>query len=166
MPSSLRRYLAGFLIPALLSTTLAIPDTYAASDIAMTIEVSADGSPTWDAMSFNTGTLADAGYDNSGTNGIVRSLDTISYIWKIRGNVEAPTDLTITHTLPVGVIWTELPLACLTSGVSPLSSLSGDRRTIVCNIGDKDVATLYAVTAIARVGAGFSNGDLISTSAI
>jgi LPXTG-site transpeptidase (sortase) family protein len=144
---------------------MSIPSTYAASDVAMTIEISADGSPTWDSMSFNTGTLADAGYDSSPTNGIVRSLDTISYVWKIRGNVEAPQNLTINHTLPVGVTWTELPPACLTSGVSPLSSLSWDKRTIVCNIGDKDVATLYAVTALARVGAGFLNGDLITTDA-
>jgi uncharacterized repeat protein (TIGR01451 family) len=144
---------------------LQVWQVYAASDLNMTLVVSSDGSAPWDATSYNTGSGIDPGNDSSATNGIVRAMDTITYNWRVVWNTEAPQDTTITHTLPANMEWTSLPASCLTSWVSPISSISWDKRTITCNLGNLSVSTLYSVFAWARLLGGLVNNDTIVTNA-
>ncbi|HEU5223156.1 MAG TPA: SdrD B-like domain-containing protein [Candidatus Lumbricidophila sp.] len=56
--------------------------------------------------------------------------------------------------------FTGIPSACKTTGVSPVSSLSADRGTLTCNLGDLTYGTSAVVQWTAA--ADGSNGDLIT----
>lgn len=162
---TIARLLLLSLLLGLVMPLLQVWQVYAASDLNMTLVVSSDGSAPWDATSYNTGSGIDPGNDSSATNGIVRAMDTITYNWRVVWNTEAPQDTTITHTLPANMEWTSLPASCLTSWVSPISSISWDKRTITCNLGNLSVSTLYSVFAWARLLGGLVNNDTIVTNA-
>ena len=91
------------------------------------------------------------GNDYSGTNGIVRTNDTVQYRFDWNVNEQSSTNVVISATLPLTMTWTNytdyqvLPTGCLTSGVTPPSRISADRRTFVCNLGNLNEGTTGAV---------------------
>lgn len=108
---------------------------------------------TFGAVIKDDGTAAFDGTDMSGNdsgahNGIVRTLDLVTYELTI-GNSGLGNDInqtTVSSTLPVGMVWSALDSTCrLSSAIPapvPASSISADRRTIVCNIGSRLAGSL------------------------
>ncbi|GAA1993105.1 hypothetical protein GCM10009718_33460 [Isoptericola halotolerans] len=89
----------------------------------------------------------------------VASGDVVNAEWRVNVNDDAPApsndpvdDVNFTLTLDNG-FFSELPDACLTEGVDPVSEISEDGRTLVCNIGTQDQGTAYVLqTAIVADG--------------
>ena len=105
---------------------------------------------------YQTGTapfdaVAGAGNDTSATNNVVRTFDTVTYQWEYSVNGGNETNVTMTSTLPVGMVWTGLPAGARTTGVTPVSSISSDGRTIIVNVGNVDSGTASAVYPVAKV---------------
>ena len=91
------------------------------------------------------------GNDTSATDDVVRSNDSITYMVQVNVNDSTASsstgkNVTVTQTLPAGMAWTRLPATCRTSGLTPASSISPDKSTITCNIGD--VVTGKALTVL------------------
>ena len=103
-----------------------------ASTITASISIERDGTPDvngdWD-------TGDGPGEDSGENNGRLRTLDLA--VLRVAFDVaDTPaTDFTFRSTLPPGLVWDDLPAYCLTSVVSPVSSLSSDRRVLECNLG-------------------------------
>lgn len=87
----------------------------------------------------------------SGTPTTVTSGDVVTGVWRVNVNDdsaapsnEAIDNVTFTATLENGVFG-ELPSACLTDGVDPISGISDDGTSLVCNLGTKDQGTAVIV---------------------
>jgi hypothetical protein len=110
----------------------------------------------------------DAGEDASYNNQIVRTFDQIVY--KMEWNVNeqnnqqidvATKNVVISSTLPndAATAWADLtwlggadlPPTCLTTGVTPVSSISTDGRTLTCNLGDQFQGSNGSVYPLARL---------------
>ncbi|MCK2028071.1 hypothetical protein KZC56_17375 [Microbacterium sp. SSW1-47] len=81
----------------------------------------------------------------------VKSGDVLTAEWRVNVNddAEAPANdpvdnVNFTLTIESGT-FEELPSSCLTSGVDPVSSISADGKTMICNIGTKDEGTSHVV---------------------
>ena len=81
----------------------------------------------------------------------VKSGDVLTAEWRVNVNDDAaapandPVD-NVTFTLAIeNGTFEELPSSCLTSGVDPVSSISADGKTMVCNIGTKDEGTSHVI---------------------
>lgn len=116
---------------------------------------------------YQTGTApfdaaAGAGNDTSATNNVVRTFDTVTYQWEYSVNGGNETNVTMTSTLPVGMVWTGLPAGARTTGVTPVSSISSDGRTIIVNVGNVDSGTASAVYPVAKVLGDVPNGTSLS----
>lgn len=101
----------------------------------------------------------------------VRSgVDALSAIWyfDINDNSPAPTNNpvdnnTVTFTAQ-NATFSAIPAVCLTSGVTPVSSLSADGKTLVCNIGTRDQGTAQvAFTGLVPQG---NSGDMVSVTGV
>jgi uncharacterized repeat protein (TIGR01451 family) len=101
------------------------------------------------------------GNDSGAANHVVRSHDTITYHWALSANGGTSPNTTVTQTLPAGMAWANLPAYCLSSG-TPVSSLSADKRTIVCNTGTQgsSAVDLYPTAIVS----GLANGASLTTS--
>ena len=82
-----------------------------------------------------------------GTPTVVASGDVVTAEWRVNVNDDqaAPSndpvaDVTFEVTIDHG-LFGALPDACLTTGVTPASSISPDRKTLVCNLGTRDQGT-------------------------
>jgi uncharacterized repeat protein (TIGR01451 family)/LPXTG-motif cell wall-anchored protein len=123
----------------------------------------------------------DAGEDASYNNQVVRTFDQIVY--KMEWNVNeqnnqqidvATKNVVISSTLPddAGTAWADLtwlggndlPPTCLTTGVTPVSSVSADGRTLTCNLGDQFQGSNGSVYPLARLN-GSQNGKAFSLTA-
>jgi uncharacterized repeat protein (TIGR01451 family) len=109
----------------------------------------ATGTATFDAT-------AGPGNDVDATNDIVRSNDTVAYQVQFNVNDTAAGssvghNVTIRQTLPAGLRWARLPATCRTSGVTTVSSISGDGSTIVCNVGDVETGVSRTLALSAQV---------------
>jgi uncharacterized repeat protein (TIGR01451 family) len=101
-----------------------------------------------------------------GTPTTVASGDVVTAEWRVNVNDDAPApgnepvdNVHFEAAIDHGIFRT-VPDACLTTGVSPVSSISADGKTLVCNIGTKDQGTSHVVqTAIQADG---STGDQIT----
>jgi|GEM_PF-3126805 len=99
----------------------------------VSLELFSDGAAPFDAL------------DADGNNDIVRTFDSLIYRVDWNVNEQDATNVVIRLTVPTTmtyVTWPDyynakrvMPPGCLTSGVSPPSSLSADRKTLVCNVG-------------------------------
>jgi len=88
-----------------------------------------------------------------GTPTTAKSGDVVTGIWRVNVNDDQaapandPVDnVTFTVTLANGY-FDSIPDACLTTGVTPVSSLSPDKKTLVCNLGTHDEGTAVVVHA-------------------
>lgn len=107
------------------------------------------------------------GNDVDQLDDVVRTNDYVTYTWAISVNDGSSPDTTITQTLPAGIEWeAPLPAFCLTTGVTPPSSISSDGSTIVCNLGDKDSSTGSAdqYPVVAKVRGDIPHGTVLSTN--
>lgn len=101
-----------------------------------------------------------------GTPTTVKSADVVTGVWRINVNddAEAPSNapvdnVTVTIAAQSGR-YTALPSLCLTTGVTPASSISADGHTLVCNLGTRDQGT--AVVLQAPIVADGATGDQIT----
>lgn len=101
-----------------------------------------------------------------GTPTTVKSGDVVTGVWRINVNDDAPApsndpvdNVTVTITAQSGR-YTALPSLCLTTGVTPASSISADGHTLVCNVGTRDQGT--AVVIQAPIVADGATGDQIT----
>ncbi len=76
----------------------------------------------------------------------------VNAVWRVNVNDDRPApsndpvdNVTFSVTLEHG-LFKALPDICLTSGVTPASSISADGRTLTCNVGTKDQGTAIVVT--------------------
>ncbi|MDF2509180.1 MAG: hypothetical protein K0Q52_3039, partial [Microbacterium sp.] len=81
----------------------------------------------------------------------VKSGDVLTAEWRVNVNDDAaapandPVDnVNFTLTIENGT-FEELPSSCLVDGVTPLSSISDDGKTMVCNIGTQDEGTAHVI---------------------
>lgn len=92
--------------------------------------------------------------------------DVLSAIWRFDINDDSPapsndpiTNNVVTFTAQ-NAKFTAIPGVCLTSGVTPVSSLSADGKTLICNIGTRDQGTAQ-ISFTGLIPTGVS-GDLVS----
>jgi len=106
---------------------------------------------------------------SAGTPATVSTGDAVSASWWFNLNDDAAApgnapvdDVTVTVT-GQGAVFDSLPPVCLTDGVDPASSISGDGSTLVCNVGTLDEGTAFALTTPMRVTA--VTGEPVSAGA-
>lgn len=103
-----------------------------------------------------------------GTPTTVKSGDVVTGVWRVNVNDDAaapsngPVDnVTVTITAQKGR-FASIPSLCLTTGVTPASSISADGHTLVCNLGTRDQGT--SVVLQAPIVADGATGDQITAS--
>lgn len=106
-----------------------------------------------------------------GTPSIVSDGDVVNAIWHVNVNDDAPApsndpvdDVTFTATTEHGV-FAEVPSVCLVDGVEPISSISDDGRTLVCNLGTLDQGTAAAILTPIRVD-GVTGDEVVASGEI
>lgn len=150
------------LLLAAFAVTTVLPAAANAADLEIVIsatdtdEGAYTGTPPWD-------TTAGDGNDLSPGDDVVRTNDYVSFSWAMSVRNGPSPNTTITQTLEPGMEWEALPGFCRTDG-TPVSSISADRLTIVCNLGSLgNVAQNYNVRAFAQ--GDTANGTTVDTSA-
>ncbi|MCS5504726.1 SdrD B-like domain-containing protein [Curtobacterium flaccumfaciens] len=119
------------------------------STVAVAIDVTKDGNGPF--------TPTDgAGGDASEKNGIVRTMDAITYRVSLNSNDGTSTNERFTATAPAGTSWAGVPTTC----VSPGSAVSGDQLT--CNIGTLREGRTVFVSIVLDVSGDLQNGDTIA----
>lgn len=83
----------------------------------------------------------------------VESGDVVTGVWRVNVNDDQPApandpvdNVTFTVTLQNGY-FDAMPDLCLTAGVTPASSISADKKTLVCNLGTQVEGTAVVVQA-------------------
>lgn len=135
----------------------------AAAIVNSGVAILVDGTPTFDATDMG-------GNDSSATNGIVRTFDFVTYELTI-SNSGLGNDIdntTIRSTLPVGMVWASLDPTCRIATAIPApvppSSISADRRTIICNIGTRVAGSLVKLPLSAYPQGTVPNGTVKTAS--
>ncbi|MFF5625111.1 SpaA isopeptide-forming pilin-related protein [Microbacterium sp. LWH10-1.2] len=92
----------------------------------------------------------------------------LSAVWRFDINDDspapsnAPVDNNVVTFVAQNATFTRLPDICLTSGVTPASSVSADGKTLVCNIGTRNLGTAQvAFTGLVPVG---NSGDKVTVT--
>ena len=164
-----RRAVAAGAAAALLATLFPV-SAHAVPMVGLTVSISQDGTPDWDADS-------NAGNDSGPTNGIVRVNDTITYRMQYNANDTAGggtpvQNVTIRMKLPRGLYIEALPAVCSGSGSAlnpttlpnptvPLTANSINElpeQELACNIGTKTNASDF-VSLSAKVSNLVGNGQ-------
>ncbi|WP_166644203.1 SdrD B-like domain-containing protein [Leucobacter luti] len=125
---------------------------------ALAVSIDMDISVNRDGMgSFSDAGDIGPGLDDSATNGIVRTGDSIEY--KVSVNAFNGTAINEMFTLeaPAGTQWVQLPQACLASG----SGISGG--TLTCALGDLTNETI-SVPVVLKVTNDLVNADTVAIS--
>lgn len=106
-----------------------------------------------------------------GTPSTVKSGDVVTGVWRVNVNDDAAApanapvdDVTVTIVAQNGR-FASAPSLCLTTGVTPASSISADGRTLVCNLGTRDEGTAVVIQA-PIVADGATNGRLVADGTI
>ncbi|MFP3513231.1 hypothetical protein SB775_27380, partial [Peribacillus sp. SIMBA_075] len=101
----------------------------------------------------------------------VKSGDVVTAEWRVNVNDNAaapandPVDnVNFTLTIVNGT-FEELPASCLTTGVTPVSSISADKQTMVCNLGTKDEGTSHVIQTPIRAD-GATGSQITGTGTI
>jgi hypothetical protein len=103
----------------------------------------------------------DHGNDDGANNGIVRNGDDIGYRIQVNLNGADATNITATVTLSSGQFWQQLPGSCKPTG----SSISSDKLTLTCNLGDLRQGTNTSFVAPAKISGSSPNNTLVNASA-
>ncbi|MEV4668966.1 DUF7507 domain-containing protein [Microbacterium sp. LWO12-1.2] len=100
----------------------------------------------------------------------VSSGDALVSVWQFNINDDsaAPTNdpvdnVTVTFTAQ-NAVFTAVPSVCLTEGADPISSISADGHTLVCNLGTRDQGTAELMLAGLEVDGSTGSGVTISGS--
>lgn len=121
------------------------------STVDLAIEVSTDGTGPF--------TPTDGpGADASATNGVVRTLDAITYRATVNSNAGDSSNERFTLTAPAGTAWAGVPATC--SG--PGSAIVG--QDLTCNLGTVPEGQAVAVPAVLNVTTDLVDGDPITVS--
>jgi hypothetical protein len=99
------------------------------------------------------------GGDTSASNGIVRTLDAITYRVTMNSNDGSSTNETFTLTAPDGTSWAGVPAPCVRDG----SAVRGSALT--CNLGTVAEGHAVFVDAVLNVSGDRENGDEIAVGA-
>lgn len=144
----MHRLLAGAFAVVLTATGLSVASAAVAAPVYQITAGWADGTPT-----------------------TVRSGDVLTAEWRVNVNDDAaapsnaPVDnVNFTLTIENGA-FQELPASCLTTGVDPVSSISADGRTMVCNIGTKNQGTSHVIQTPIRAD-GDTGSQITGTGTI
>ncbi|MEV7973745.1 Ig-like domain-containing protein [Cellulomonas sp. NPDC089187] len=130
----------------------AAPAASAATGSASGLELTVvqDGTAPWDGDDT-------PGNDSSATNGLVRTHDSVVYLWGY--SVATAGDVTLTQTLPEGMRWVEAE--SMAACAAPNSGVSDDGRTLTCvRQHDSTGASTYQVRAMVDYAA---NGQVLSS---
>lgn len=152
-----RRWLLGLVV--VLAAIAAGPAMANAATLEATFGPTLTGSEPLDAN-------AGPGNDTSFEDDVVRTNDVVNYTWAVSVNGGASPNTTITQTLPDGLEWeSPLPAFCRADG-TPVSSISADDRTIVCNIGPKDSSSGSAdqYPVLAKVRGDVAHGTVFESN--
>lgn len=99
---------------------------------------------------------------------VTSGADALSAVWRFDLNDDSPApsndpvDNNVVTFVAQNATFTRLPDLCLTTGVTPPSSVSADGKTLVCNIGTRDLGTAQvAFTGLVPSG---NSGDLVTVT--
>ncbi len=107
------------------------------------------------------------GNDDGNANGIVRTNDVLNFCFEVAVNNAAETNVVIEVTTLPGTEFS-LPPYCRTSGVTPLSSVTGDvttGETAVCNVGNLANGTINLFCLPAQVHYTEDQGNTVGYTA-
>lgn len=125
-------------------------DTAATSStIGLHVEVAEDGNGPFTPTD-------DAGGDTSAENGVVRTMDAITYRVSLNSNDATSTNERFTATAPEGTTWAGVPGVCTGAG----SAISG--ADLTCTIGTLDEGTTVFVPIVLDVSGDLRNGDSLA----
>jgi uncharacterized repeat protein (TIGR01451 family) len=102
------------------------------------------------------------------TPATVKSGDVVTGVWRVNVNDDAaapgnaPVDNVTVTIVAQGGIFTATPDACLTTSVTPASSISADGATLTCNLGTHNEGTAVVLQAPIQVQG--ATGDQVSAS--
>ncbi len=135
----------------------------AAPVVNATISVAKTGSEPFDAQTWDGSNLATAGLDANEDNNVVRLQDSITYLVEASVNDNDVENLTATVQLDKKQAWIAIPTGCKTDPavVSPVSTISTDKRTLFCNMGSAMEGTTRAIYPTARaIGASYDGMEI------
>lgn len=116
--------------------------------IGLAVEVTKDGNGPFT-------TTDEPGGDTNASNGIVRTLDAVTYRVTMNSTNGSSTNERFTLSAPAGTSWAGVPAHCRT----PDSGISG--RDLTCNLGDIAQGHAVAVPAVLRISGDLRNGDAV-----
>lgn len=99
------------------------------------------------------------GADTGATNGVVRTLDAVTYRVTMNSTGGTSTNERFTLTAPAGTSWAGVPGPCRGVG----SSITG--ADLVCNLGDVAEGQAVAVPAVLDLSGDLRNGDRLDVVA-
>ncbi|PZE65413.1 SdrD B-like domain-containing protein [Curtobacterium sp. MCBD17_021] len=138
--------------PAASTAPTPSPATSTDAEVAMAIEVAKDGNGPFSPDD-------QPGGDSGAANGIVRTLDAITYRVTMNSTGGASSHERFTLTAPAGTSWAAVPSRCTGSG----SRIDG--QELVCDLGTVPEGRAVAVPAVLDVSADLRHGDEIAVSA-
>jgi uncharacterized repeat protein (TIGR01451 family) len=134
------------------------------------IRVVQDGTAPFDASTYDPIANANGGLDASAANGIVRISDFITYQIDVSVNDTNNTNVTATVTLdsskPANLQnWAAIPQICkVDAPFVPVSSISADKKTLICNLGDHPQGSKITINALAGVNTRAVSKDLVNAT--
>lgn len=164
------------LVIGLLAGSLALLATPSANAVGESLSVTlgqVDGAAPFDADS-------SAGHDANGTNGIVRTNDTLTYNVELRVDTAPSTGTTFTVPLPKGVEMTLVPPYCSGpgSGLTPASLgapavpvtatswTALPTQSLVCNVGNRTGNSTVTYPVVAKVRPEVPNGTNLTLASV
>jgi hypothetical protein len=140
--------------------------------VDVNVQVIETGSSPFDANSWNGNgnQVVDAGEtnpgnDSSATNNVVRTQDQVTYRVSVNLNGGDANNTRVTLTLNNGT-WISLPNVCLTSlpgtttSLMPISSISTDKKTLICNLGVNKQGSTISFNVVARANMTINDSQL------
>lgn len=140
-------------------------NSFAATPIInTTISVDKTGSEPFDNITWDGTDLTTAGRDSDEDNNVTRLQDSITYRVEVSANDSDVTNLVATVELDSKQAWIEIPTGCKLdpSEVNPVSSISSDKRTLICNTGSAIEGTTKVIFPAARAIGSSADGTEIT----
>ncbi|PZF63637.1 hypothetical protein DEJ33_13560 [Curtobacterium sp. MCPF17_047] len=128
--------------------TAAPPGPAGRPQVGLAIDVLADGAGPFSPDDRPGG-------DIGPTNGVVRTLDSVTYRVTVNANGGVGHRQRFTVTAPTGTSWAALPAGCSASG----SGIDG--RDLTCVLGDVAEGQVVAVSVVLDVSTGLDDGDAV-----
>jgi hypothetical protein len=134
--------------------------------VETSMRVVSTGIAPFDATTFDPASATNAGTDANTSNNVVRMGDYITYRVDVNLNGKDTTNLVSAVLLDAEADFTTLPDVCLTVGVSPISSISADKKYLTCNLAASVVqGTKISYDVIVQSNVNGQNATLASQSA-